>query len=176
MHDRGERAGEVDGDVAALVQVAQEAAERLDDQLGAGTAEAPGLAQDELIRIPHPERLERDLPRPEVRDEKGPDGGQIVRHRRRTDATLVDEEAFVRSFDPLDRTVTARTGNSGSDDAAAAQVAQQLPAGRCFATSSVRPASEENSLDPPLVESPDAKIFALEPTAEVLDESELRRS
>ena len=135
-----------------------------------------GLAQDELIRIPNPERLERDLPRPEVLGEKGTDDGQIVRHRRRTDATLVDEEAFVRSFDPLDRSVAARTGNGGRDDAAAAQVAQQLPAGRCLATPpAVRPASEEKRLDPLLVESLDAKLLALEPTAEVPDEAELRR-
>ena len=91
------------------------------------------MAQDELIGIPNPESLERDLPRPEVLGEKGTDDGQIVRHRRRTDATLVDEEAFVRSFDPLDRTVAARTRNGGRDDAAPAQVAQQLPAGHCLA-------------------------------------------
>ena len=108
----------------------------------------------------------------QILGEKGTDDGQIVRHRRRTDATLVDEEAFIRSFDSLDRSVAARTGNGGSDDAAAAQAAQQLPAGRCLATPpAVRPASEEERLDPLLVESLDAKLLALEPTAEVPDES-----
>ena len=156
--------------------MAQEAAKRRDDQLGAGTAEAPGLAHNELVRIANPEALERDLVRPEVLGEKRTDDGQVVRHRRRTDATLVNEEAFVRSFDPLDRSVAARTGNGGRDDTAAAQVAQQLPAGRCRAAPpAVQPASEE-SRDPLLVESLDAQLLALEPTAEVSDESELRRS
>ena len=81
MHDRDDRAGEVDGDVAALVQVTQEAAEHRDDQLGVGTAEAPSLAQDELVGVPDPERLERDFPGPEVLGEKGTDNGLVFRRK-----------------------------------------------------------------------------------------------
>ena len=174
VRDRGDRAGEVDGDVAALVQVTQEAAEHRDDQLGAGTAEAPSLAQDELIGVPDPERPERDFPGPEVLGEKGTNNGQVVRDRRRTDAALVDEKPLVDSFDPIDRRVAARAGNGGRDDAAAAQVAQQLPAGYCLATPpAARPPGEQESPDPLLVEILDAKLFAFEPTAECLDEPKL---
>ena len=156
------------------MEVAQEAAQRGDEQLGARAAQALGLAHNELVDLAHGQRLERHGPRGEAFGEKGVDDGQIVLHRRPAQTTLVDKEAFIAAFDLCERIRVLRGRRDGRDPPAHAQMAQQLPGGRCFAASHTSGSSgQQERFDARLVERFDTQALVLEPTTEIADEPKL---
>ena len=112
VRDRRDRTGEVEGEVPALVQVAQEAAQRGGKRLGVGRGEAFGAAHDEAVDIPRTQRLKSHGSCPKGLAEKRVDDRQIVDDRRRTKTTLLDEEALVGVFDPRDRVGAIRVFGS----------------------------------------------------------------
>ena len=95
--------------------MAQEAAKDGGDQLGAGSAEALRLPQDELIRVLGGQALESDLPPVEALGEEAADRGQAVRNRAQLDAALVHQEALTGPCDPLEGVIAGRTGLRGRD-------------------------------------------------------------
>ena len=119
-----DRAGEVDGDVPALVQVAQEAAQCRGEILCMGTGEPPGMTHDEPVGIPGNQRLKGHGPRTESLREKRVHDGEILADRQRTQAALVDEEVLVGAFDPRDRVVAVGVFGSLGDPPLVAQMAQ----------------------------------------------------
>ena len=168
VRNRRDRAGEVGGDVPALVQVAQETAQRRGKPLGVGTGEALGMAHDEAVDIPGTQRLQGYGSCPEGLGEKRVDDRQIVDDRRRTQTALVDEKVLVGALDTRDRIVAARVfGSVGI-----------RPPRRRWANSS-RPAitpplvfcpwsaCAQEPLETLLVQGLDPKPLALEPEAEV---------
>ena len=156
------------------MEVAQEASQRGDEQLRARTAQAPGLAHDEVADIAHAQRLERHGPRGKTFREKSVDDGQTVLHRRPTHTALVDEEALIAAFDRCER-IRALQGRRGErNPPARAQMAQQLPGGRCFAASHAsRSASQQKRFDTRFVERFDTQALVLKPATEIADEPKL---
>ena len=130
VRDRRNRSGQVDGNRAALVQMAQEAAQDGADPLGCGTAESLRLARDEAARVLRGQALERDFPSAEARGEETADGGQVIRGRARTNPARVLLEALVGLCDPLARVVITQAGMWGRDPPGAAEQVQQLAAAR----------------------------------------------
>ena len=133
VHDREYCAGEVGRQVTALVQVAQEAAQSRGDELGAGPAEAPGLAQHELVGVLGAQPLQFDRPRAEAVGQEGKGDRHVIAHRGQRQTAHFDEESLVGAHDAGGRALVGQIGRSDCDPAVLPQVVEQLPTGRGLA-------------------------------------------
>ncbi len=151
--------------------MAQEAAQDGGDQLGSGTAEASRLPQDELIRVLGGQALESDFPPVEALGEEAADRGQVIRNRARLDAALVQQEALIGPYDPLERVIARRIGLRGRDAPGGSEQIQELAAGcRVAASPPLRFASGMEALELIVIELIDSQLPGREPAAQIRSE------